>query len=598
VARSRTRSADTGANGFSIVEVLLAGATFSLIITALVGGLVYGREASALGGARGRAALLAEEGLEAVRNIADEDIANLVDGTYGLAQSGGVWTFLGVSDVTDQFTRVIGISTVDAEHKEVTSTVTWQQNPSRTGQVQLTTRFSTWTETTLPRGGLLAYSDTSGADDVVRYRTLSAAGTWSAELTVPDFGVPLDRDTVRIELYSSPTRNEKVLVTKHSQAGAGDDQYLYAQVWDGTTWGDVTALASWTGTTRPDVRDFDGAYLDSGDFLLVYEDETPGGGFNDVQSVSWDGASWSAATNLPSIPAGATADWIVVRNRPGTDEAMMAVLSSEDDTRSVYYSGGAWGGAYTSHGTGHPGPQFEGVAFEWAPLDAATPPTYGALVYNEASDNFPNVQLYDATLSTWGSSVENLDVGGEARTFQLTTNSVAAEWLLCVKDDSAPRRDINCIQTGTTPLWTATTNGEIATDSATGSQRSMTVGYERLSGDPAAAVYSQGVNAAARATPKWRSFTASTDTWSAEASLTALGGAAAELVTTESVPDPYGNDILFMMAGANATLSTIVWDGSSDAFYAAGGRAQTAQASSGTGNDDTYWFDFAWDLTN
>jgi hypothetical protein len=345
------------------------------------------------------------------------------------------------------------------------------------------------------------------------------------------------------------------------------------------------------------VRDFDGAYLDDGDFLLVYEDETPALGFDDVQSVTWNGTTWSAATNLPSIPGADTLDWAVVRTRPGTNEAMLATLSSDSDTRSLYYSGGAWGGAYTTHGTGHPGPEYEGVAFEWAPLDPATPPTYGALVFNEAADDFPNVQLYNATSSTWGSSVENLSVGGEARTFQVTTNGTAAEWLACVKDDSAPNPDINCIQTDTTPLWTATTSGEIGTDSQSGTQRSNTLAYETLSGAAAVAVYSQGISAAARATPKWRSFSPSTDTWSAEGALTALGGAAAALVTTEVVADPYGNDVLVMMAGADSTLFTIVWDGSSNAFYASGGRAQTSQASSGTAADESYWFDYAWDLT-
>ena len=575
--------------GFSLVEVLLAGVTLSLIITALVGALLFGEEATMLGGSRGRAALLAEEGLEAVRNIADQAFTNLVDGTYGLAQSGGQWVFSGTSDTTDIFTRQIVISTIDSKRKSVTATVTWQQNPQRTGQVQLSSRFMNWRAAAPARGGLLAYADYSGPDDVIRYRTLSVAGSWSAQLTVPDFGVPLDRGTRRIEVYSSATRNEKILISKHVAAGVGDDQYLYAQVWNGTTWGNVVLLGSWSGVVRPDARDFDGAYLNNGDFIVVFEDETPPAG-SDIKYRRWDGTSWTAATDLPTIPGAATADWIVVRNRPGTNEAMLATLASDADTRTLYFNGTVWGGAYTTHGTAHPSPAFEGVGFEWASYSGS--PTAGALVFNEASDNFPNVRIYNTGTGTWGANVENLNIGGVARTFQVAQRGVGTEWLTCVKDSAA---DINCVQTDATPLWTAPVNAEVATSTNTGNQRSDSVAYEVLSGDRAVAVYSQGASALARATPKWRSFNPTTDAWTAEASLTALGGAAATLVTVENVTDTLGSDILVMMAGANATLQTIVWNGTTNAFYASGGRAQTLQGSAGSPTDADFWFDFAWD---
>ena len=57
----------TKPTAFSVVEVILAGAIFSLLIMTFVGGYLYGQEASALAGARARATLLAEEGLEAVK---------------------------------------------------------------------------------------------------------------------------------------------------------------------------------------------------------------------------------------------------------------------------------------------------------------------------------------------------------------------------------------------------------------------------------------------------------------------------------------------------------------------------------------------------
>lgn len=130
--------------GFSLVEVLLAVSIFGLIVTALVGGLIFGQQSTALAGARSRATILADEGLEAVRNIRDENFSNLTDGAFGLAISANQWVFSGTSDTTDIFTRAITISAIDANRKLVTSTVTWQQNPQRTGSVTLTTYLSNW----------------------------------------------------------------------------------------------------------------------------------------------------------------------------------------------------------------------------------------------------------------------------------------------------------------------------------------------------------------------------------------------------------------------------------------------------------------------
>mgnify|MGYP001582734235 CR=1 FL=1 len=130
--------------GFSLVEVLLAVSVFALIVTGLVGGLIYGQQSTALSGARVRAEMLADEGLEAVRNIRDANFSNLTDGTFGLTTTGNQWNLSGSSDTTDIFTRAITISAVDANRKQVTSTVTWQQNPQRTGQIQVVTYLTNW----------------------------------------------------------------------------------------------------------------------------------------------------------------------------------------------------------------------------------------------------------------------------------------------------------------------------------------------------------------------------------------------------------------------------------------------------------------------
>ncbi len=130
--------------GFSLVEALLSISIFSLLITAFVGSIIYGQESERLSGERARATFIAEEGLEAVRNIRDANFEDLVPGTYGLEVSGGQWNFSGSSDVTDIFTRSVNISDADANTKTVTSNVEWKQNEQRDGSVSLTTQMTNW----------------------------------------------------------------------------------------------------------------------------------------------------------------------------------------------------------------------------------------------------------------------------------------------------------------------------------------------------------------------------------------------------------------------------------------------------------------------
>ena len=131
-------------NGFSLIEVLLTLSIFSMFVVALIGVLSIGEESSVLGGKRAQAVFLAEEGLEVVKNVRDENFINLVDGSYGLVKIGSQWDFSALPDVTDIFTRTINISTIDVNTKLVISTVVWQQNLQRNGSVILNTYLTNW----------------------------------------------------------------------------------------------------------------------------------------------------------------------------------------------------------------------------------------------------------------------------------------------------------------------------------------------------------------------------------------------------------------------------------------------------------------------
>ena len=126
------------------MEVLLAGTILAILSSALIGSIIYGRETAVLAGYRSRAVLLAEEGLEAVRNIRDENFSNLSDGTYGLAVSSSQWVFSGSSDAVGIFTRSIVISSVDANTKQAEVIIAWQPPFFRQDEVRGTAYFTDW----------------------------------------------------------------------------------------------------------------------------------------------------------------------------------------------------------------------------------------------------------------------------------------------------------------------------------------------------------------------------------------------------------------------------------------------------------------------
>jgi Tfp pilus assembly protein PilV len=75
-----SRSGRLGERGFSPVELLLAVTLFGALVTTLIGAMVYGRQSTAGSADHNRAMLLAEEGLEATRNIAAAGYTNLSGG--------------------------------------------------------------------------------------------------------------------------------------------------------------------------------------------------------------------------------------------------------------------------------------------------------------------------------------------------------------------------------------------------------------------------------------------------------------------------------------------------------------------------------------
>lgn len=141
--------------GFSLIELLLAGALFSVSAWGMAEVLMSALAADRLAEETAIASLYAEEGIEALRSIRAKDFDALgMTEASGLAVSSGDWELSGSEDTRGKYQRIISVSEVnrdgsgdivenggDPDHdtRKVAATVLWDVTPSRQDSIVLET---------------------------------------------------------------------------------------------------------------------------------------------------------------------------------------------------------------------------------------------------------------------------------------------------------------------------------------------------------------------------------------------------------------------------------------------------------------------------
>lgn len=572
--------------GYSLVEVLLALAAFLFVVTALTGLYIYGRQNSGLAGNRERATLLADEALEAIRNIRDASFTNLTNGTYGLQLSGNAWSLCSTcttsgtnSDITDSiYTRQVTISPVDANTKQIAVTVSWQQNLQRPGTVSLNSQLTNWrvAGAAASRKGMLVYGNGGTTTDAIQYKILQSDGTWSAAASAADVDTGSTNRALRsVQVYASSTRDEKIMISRHYNGSA---QTIYAQVWNGSSWGNVVQLSTWNATTFLDVRNFDGVYLANGKFMAIYSDNTTLPKYR-----IWNGNSWETTASLPNI--GGIPSFMVAEVRPGTDEVMAAFFDQGSDTNTTYYNGTSWT-LHAEHATAAPSNARRMVDFAWSPNN----PLKGALIYSSSStDKRMNIKIWTANGNgggTWSATANTANQSTNIGSISVTARDGADEFLACNKDTSVTPV-IRCYESDFTPTWITPANNTIGSTD-TGTQRSYEVAFEAQSGNPAITVYSDGTNI-----PKLKKYDPANNSW--DAAPTNINPLGAALETIRFNREPNSDNIMILLGDTNQDVYSLAWDGINNTFYTTpSGKAFSMHGTNGAA-DENYWFDFAWD---
>lgn len=130
--------------GQSSLEVIVAAAIISLMLggTFLLFGSTIAESRAIVFRSIAEDRLL--EGIEATRQIQNQDWSYLEDGVHGLQLVGDAWQFSGSSDTQGRYTRTVEVVRIDDGQKDVTVTVSWESTNNRPNSLSTTTRFTTW----------------------------------------------------------------------------------------------------------------------------------------------------------------------------------------------------------------------------------------------------------------------------------------------------------------------------------------------------------------------------------------------------------------------------------------------------------------------
>lgn len=161
--------------GYSIVEILVAIFVFVSIATILIYLLVDISTSNQQEKFRLTAVALAQEGLEATRNIRDSGWSNVSTGNHGLAKTNNQWEFSGASDLdsTGTFSRVVSISSLAADRLLVTSTISYNFFGLRNISISQSTYLTNWRKEVVPQPPPWIQPKTLG---VVGYMDVSSKG--------------------------------------------------------------------------------------------------------------------------------------------------------------------------------------------------------------------------------------------------------------------------------------------------------------------------------------------------------------------------------------------------------------------------------------
>lgn len=130
--------------GSLLLEAIIAIGIFALFLGGIGLTLILGERTTIVSGDRMRASFLAEQQLEAVRQMQAMDFASVTTGDHGLTLGASGWSWSGTLVQNNGFTSWVTVTPKSADWIEVASNVQWNFSNTRSGSVLLTTHITDW----------------------------------------------------------------------------------------------------------------------------------------------------------------------------------------------------------------------------------------------------------------------------------------------------------------------------------------------------------------------------------------------------------------------------------------------------------------------
>ncbi|OHA70375.1 MAG: hypothetical protein A3F15_02440 [Candidatus Wildermuthbacteria bacterium RIFCSPHIGHO2_12_FULL_40_12] len=219
--------------GQSLMELIIAVGIFTVVVSGLAFFILNSYVSGRLSYEVTKAGFLAQEGMEAVRSIRDNDWTELEDGDHALIVSDGKWFFDPVAteeDIGGQLTegkRVITIESVEDDSKKITSKIGWKFSEGRMEEIILESYLANWQKISSEIRRPLSHTDPSPkktTDPGLAYDNQNG-NTFSATLYDTT-----KNPSILFRTWELPTMNYSVLTLNYRYHAdqAIDDQYAIA----------------------------------------------------------------------------------------------------------------------------------------------------------------------------------------------------------------------------------------------------------------------------------------------------------------------------------------------------------------------------------
>ena len=165
-------------------------------------------------------------------------------------------------------------------------------------------------------------------DAIPKYRQMIGAN-WSIQSETVNDGLD---NAIWMVLRGCPTRKEFIMGTLDAAAD------INFAVWNGSAWGNLIEFTENTGSTN--YRAFDVAYENQSRRALVvgrYDSTTA------VKYNIWNGTAWAFAAAQDAFSnAGGSMAYTTMATKPGSDEILIATVTTQNDLKVVRWDGSAF----------------------------------------------------------------------------------------------------------------------------------------------------------------------------------------------------------------------------------------------------------------